>query len=134
MIAKKSVPQKGRKIIKEAKKYIGIAISILAVLGVIFLVVKNFEMINRRAQLENKVLKLTNEIRKLEDQKASLQSQFNETQKEVFIEEQAREKLNLQKQGENAVVIEGVEVEEVDGSKSLTPAGGIIEKIKGIFK
>lgn len=134
MIAKKSVPQKGRKIIKEAKRYIGIAISILAVLGVIFLVVKNFEMINRRAQLEDKVLKLTNEIKKLEEQKASLQTQFNETQKDVFVEEQAREKLNLQKQGENAVVIEGVEVEEANGSKSTTPAGGIIEKIKGVFK
>ena len=85
MIAKKTVPQKNKRIFKEAKKYIEIAISILAVLGVIFLVVKNFEMINRRTQLENKVLKLTNEIRKLEEQKASIQTQFNETQKDVFV-------------------------------------------------
>jgi cell division protein FtsB len=133
MIAKKTVPQKNKRIFKEAKKYIEIAISILAVLGVIFLVVKNFEMINRRTQLENKVLKLTNEIRKLEEQKASIQTQFNETQKDVFVEEQAREKLNLQKQGENAVVIEGVEVEEVNNSKSEN-TGGIIEKIKSVFK
>ena len=133
MIAKKSFPQKNKKFFKEARRYIEIIISILAVLGVIFLVVKNFEMINRRAQLEEKVLKLTNEIKSLEEKKASLQSQFNETQKDVFVEEQAREKLNLQKQGEKAVVIEGMEVGEANKSQS-TSSGGIVEKIKEFFK
>jgi len=133
MIAKKSFPKKNKKFFKEARRYIEIIISILAVLGVIFLVVKNFEMINRRAQLEEKVLKLTNEIKSLEEQKASLQSQFNETQKDVFVEEQAREKLNLQKQGEKAVVIEGMEVGEANKSQS-TSSGGIVEKIKEFFK
>jgi len=117
MITKKKKIKKKKFKAKNLNKVLSLLFSLFLIVGIVYLIGKNFEMFQKRMVLERKVQELRKEVKELEKQKVSLQSMIQETQKGSFIEKEARDKLNLQKKGEKAVVIEGLE-EKQAGEKS----------------
>lgn len=81
---------------------------IFIAIGIIFgllIIVASGKGIIRRLQVEKEIKNLQEEIKKLENKNTELQALIEYFQTESYAERQAREKLNLQKGGERAVII-----------------------------
>lgn len=90
-----------------------------AIFGVIILlVVSNFRIQNKRTELTKKVQELSQEVYSLESQKEKLQTDMSQSESEAYLEQIAREKFNLQKEGETAVVIKKEKSEEDEENKT----------------
>lgn len=75
----------------------------LAVTG--FLVVSNWNINQKRNDLNIKIESLRKEIQDLEDKKSQLESGISQSQSPEYLEEVARESLDLKKPGEDVVVV-----------------------------
>jgi len=75
-------------------------------LGVVgFLVVSNFRISQKRATLDSQIERLKEDIRQVEEKKRQLGAQINQSSSEVYLEKEARERLNLKKPGEEVVTV-----------------------------
>jgi|GEM_PF-6496531 len=84
----------------------GVIIIVLIILGVIhFLIIPNFERYQTRAGLSARIEKLKKEIESLEKRNQELKAEISQAQEENYLEEVAREHLNLKKLGEEVVTI-----------------------------
>jgi|ETN02SMinimDraft_4_1059925.scaffolds.fasta_scaffold272417_2 cell division protein FtsB len=94
-----------------SKPVIAIEVAVLIIFG--FQVGK--EILERRA-IEAEIAHLESEIQKLEYKKDDLGALIDYVQTDAFVEQEAREKLNLAKTGEAVVVIPDVDASAVDSS------------------
>ena len=93
----------------------------LVVLMVGFLVYKNIQLYQHRNQLSSKIDSLREELLALEEKKKFLEGGLSEEERQIFIEEEARDKLNLQKEGEKAVAFILPEIGENEDEKQRSP-------------
>ncbi len=70
-----------------------------------FLVVSNWNINQKRNDLNTKIESLRKEIQDLEEKKVELQAGINQSQSSEYLEEVARESLDLKKPGEDVVVV-----------------------------
>lgn len=75
----------------------------VAVIGLLF--VSNWRLSQKRTELNSRIEVLKQEIGVLEKQNQELKTKISESQKESFLEKEAREKFNLKKPGEEVVVV-----------------------------
>lgn len=76
---------------------------ILIIVG--FLVVSNVRISSKRAMLNSQRDQLMKQIQELEAKKQQLVTQLYQSGQEEYLEKEARETLNLQKPGEEVVVV-----------------------------
>ena len=90
---------------------------ILCVAG--FLIVANINIWHKKQQLSSKVASLQKEIKNIEDNNNKLQQGIASQSDDQYIEKVAREELDLQKPGEQAVsfIDQKIDVQEVDTAK-----------------
>lgn len=84
----------------------------LALTVIYFLIISNFRMSQKRSALELKIKDLGQQIQDIKNRNKGLKAGLFQDKKEEHLEEIAREKLNLQKQGEKVVVIQKIESKE----------------------
>ena len=77
------------------------------------LIVADWRTNKKRAELNLQLGTLQRELQDLEEQRQSLQAQISQVADESYLEEEAREKFNLKKPGEEVVTILPAEDEEV---------------------
>ena len=70
-----------------------------------FLVVSNWKINQKRAEYNAQIENLQEQLQELETKRQQLQSQISQTSGEAYLEEQARERLNLKKPGEEVVSV-----------------------------
>jgi len=105
-----------------------LAIVIFGVIG--FLIFSNWKINKQRIELAERIENIKKEITALEQKKQGLEAAASESFKESYLEEVAREQLNLKKPGEEVVAIlspEEEEKQEIKEEKSLWQR--ILEKI-----
>ncbi len=95
----------------------------LVALGLIgFLIFYNLKIYQRRSELTSRIEELQRKIKDLEKEKEFLESGISQAEREEYIEKIAKERLNLQKEGERAVSFvlpEGKEKKEQEGQNSF---------------
>lgn len=98
---------KYNKIQKQARQRLIFSIVFGFILAVIvgFLVISNLRINDKRAELNEQRDYLQKQLRELEAKRDQLQAQISETNQEDYLETEARERLNLQKPGEEVVAI-----------------------------
>ena len=97
-----------------------LGILILAAIG--FLVFSNLQINKRRTELTLRLESLKKEIEILVEKNQELTAKISKTQKESYLEKEARERLNLKKPGEEMVVVlspEKSEENETEEKKSF---------------
>jgi cell division protein FtsB len=90
----------------KAKKLIGIATWVL----VIFLIISTVKNIGRVGSINSAVQKEKEKIEKMKEENVRLEAEIAQTQGEVFIEKQIRNKLGLAKEGESIVILPDAEI------------------------
>lgn len=101
--------------------------SILIIVG--FLVVANWQIVQKRAEYDATLRDLVEQKQLLETKRLELQTQISQTDQESYLEEQARERFNLKKSGEEVVAILPAEGEEGEGiEKGFW--GKLLDKLK----
>lgn len=88
---------------------------ILTILG--FLAVSNIRISQRRAALNSQIDKLKAEVKAAKEKKQELQAQVNQSLQGEYLEQEAREKLNLKKPGEEVVTVLPAETNKTDEPK-----------------
>lgn len=76
---------------------------ILLVIG--FLVISNWKINQKRTELSFQIEALKKEIQILEKKKQELEAGISQTEKEEYLEKEARERLDLKKPGEEVVAV-----------------------------
>ncbi|MFC1789537.1 septum formation initiator family protein [Patescibacteria group bacterium] len=100
MLAKKTNKKKLETII------FSIVLIVLAISIVGFLVISNWKITQKRNNLNIKIESLKQEIQELEEKNSELKDGVNQTQSEEYLEQVAREQLNLKKPNEEVVAIQ----------------------------
>lgn len=77
------------------------------------LIVSNWKINKKRTEYITQLKILQEQMQELELKKEQLQAQIFQTSEEEYLEEQAREKFNLKKPGEEVVVVLPAEEEEI---------------------
>ena len=72
---------------------------------VLFLVVSNYRINQKRMELGSRVDELRKEIQALEMRRQSLEVKVSQSDQESYLEKEARERFNLKKPGEEVVAI-----------------------------
>ena len=82
-----------------------IVLGVLFVAVIGFLVISNWRVSKKRTDLETQIKSLQEQLKTLEDKKVKLEAGISVGESQVFLEEQAREKLGLKKHGEEVVTV-----------------------------
>ena len=86
-----------------------------------FLAVSNYRISQKKSALNSRLDQLKSEIQEIEAKKQELQAKLNQSSQEDYLEKEAREKFNLQKPGEEVVVVlpadEGSKPEQTEKPK-----------------
>lgn len=92
---------------KETKQSIAFPLVLIALvlLLVVFLAVSNFRISQKRVQLNAQIESLQQEISDLQAKKFSLEVQTLQSSQESYLEQEARERFNLKKPGEQVVTV-----------------------------
>jgi len=113
--------------------YALLGILIIAIIG--FLIFANLKINQKRSKLSSQIESLKNQIRVLEERKKELQAGISYQKSEEYLEEIAREKLNLKNPGEGVIafVKEETEREEIKEKKKffekfLAPVRSLLQK------
>jgi cell division protein FtsL len=77
-----------------------------------FLIISNWQMGQKRAELNLRLETLQKELQSLEERRDALQAQISQTSQESYLEEEAREKFNLKKPGEEVATVLPAQEEE----------------------
>ncbi len=97
---------------KKEKKVLVNLIFIFFLVISVFLIYKNIEIYKQQKRVAPRIDHLKARIIELEEEKDFLEKGISEKQKEFFIEREARDNLNLQREGEKAVAFIFPEIEE----------------------
>jgi len=112
--------------------FLKIFIGILALVLLVLLGFSNYKLKGRRKQLNSQVSDLKQQIQELEEKKKQLEPMVTEDSNGEYLEEIARDQLNLRKPGEKVVIVKKEEAEQEE--PELQPEKGwwqkIIERIK----
>ncbi len=92
--------------------FFSVLISVLVLTVVGFLVVANYRISQKRSLLNARIDQLQEEVRAMQEKKQQLEAQLNQSAQEEYLEREAREKLNLQKPGEEVVMVLPEQTEE----------------------
>jgi cell division protein FtsL len=95
-----------------------------------FLIISNLKINQKRAELNAQIERLKEETQTLEEKNQKLKATISESEKEDYLEKEARERLGLKKPGEEAVVIlpsKNNEKENIQEKKNFLEK--ILEKI-----
>ncbi len=101
------------------KKYVLHIVGFLILCMAVFLIVTNINIHHKKKQLSVKVLSLQQQIKDIEQNNNQLQWGIENADDSQYIEKSAREELDLQKSGEQAVsfIIPKIDIQEVDTAK-----------------
>jgi cell division protein FtsB len=119
--------KKNEKRFKKIKHWISLIASfsagVLLVVFISWLIIGNLTMIKRRGDLQERIESLKEEIKELEERKSYFQAQISQIEDEEYLEEVAKNELDLRKEGETVVDFvleeEPEEEEEKDEDSSL---------------
>jgi cell division protein FtsL len=100
-----------------------LGIGLLAI--VIFLVVSNWKISQKRTEMNETIQNLKNQIQTLETKQAKLTAQVAQSQSPDNLEKVAREDLNMQRPGEEVIVVKPASTTEPQVSQ---PAKNIWQK------
>ena len=100
MLAKKVKNKKARETLLFSVIFVLLFFSVTG-----FLVVSNWNINQKRNDLNTKIESLRKEVQDLEERKVQLQAGINQSQSQEYLEEVARESLDLKKPGEDVVVV-----------------------------
>lgn len=108
-------------------------LGILALLVVGFLVFSNWKISQRRTDLTVRIETLRKEIQTLEEKNQQLRAGISQAGTESYLEKEARERLGLQKAGEEVVgiIFSGESEEEKPEKKSLWQR--ILDPVRNFF-
>ena len=87
---------------EKAKKPL-ILLALILIFFTVFLAISNFKINQKKTELDSELQSLENKAKELEQKKNLLESQISQSQNQEYLEEVAREQLNLQKEGEKVV-------------------------------
>jgi cell division protein FtsB len=93
-----------RKKIKKDLVFGGI-VTLLVFIVIVFLIVSNFKINQRRTDLKDQLQVLQEQYQFLLKQKEELESQTSQTSSQDYLEIEARENFNLKKPGEEVVAV-----------------------------
>ena len=121
---------------KKSKKRVTQSIFLLILLGILavgvigFLAISSFKISQKRTKLTNQIESLRNQIQELEQRKIKLEAQISYQKSEEYLEEVARDTLNLKSPGEQGIAFikEEMEETEVEEKKSF------FEKVLDFFE
>jgi len=99
-----------------------LGVLIFTVIG--FLIVSNWRINQKRTEYNAQLEILRTELQALETKRQQLQAQIYQTSEESYLEEEARERFNLKKPGEEVVIILPAEEED-----SAEQEKGFLEKV-----
>ncbi|OGZ28276.1 MAG: hypothetical protein A2562_04345 [Candidatus Nealsonbacteria bacterium RIFOXYD1_FULL_39_11] len=102
---------------------------IIMVLAIIFLSLTNWKIYQRKANLNEKIAELQGEISVLEERKIELSGLISYVQSDDYVEQVARDQLNMKRPGEEVVVIQDDKKDSGDKEREV----GWWEKLKSIF-
>jgi len=134
MVAKIKKTKKAR-FAREARRgsrqniFFSVLLGMLLLVVVGFLIVSNWRINQKRTEYTAQIKVLQAELQALETKRQQLQAQISQTSEGEYLEEQARETLNLKKQGEEVVKVLPAE-EETTGEPSKGFWGKVWDKIK----
>ena len=99
---------------KKESLFFSILLGVLVFVVIGFLIVSNLRINQRRNELNSQLRSLQQELQILEVKKTQLESGLSESLEESYLEEEARERFNLKKPGEEVVAVLPAEEEEGD--------------------
>jgi len=108
-----------------------IVLVMVVVFFVAFFVITNWRINKRRAELKERITELREEVRIMEEKNAELKERKERTESDEYIEEVAREQLELKKPGEEVVVIQKPASVEDDSGEARKESWW--DKIKSIW-
>ena len=108
--------------------FFSILLGALILVVVTFLIVSNWKINQKRAEYNVQLENLQEQLQLLEIKRQQLQAQTSQTSEEEYLEEQAREKFNLKKPGEEVVAVLPPEEEGEEPEKGFL--GKFWDKIK----
>ena len=109
--------------------FFSVLLGVLLLVVVGFLIVSNWRINQKRTEYQAQIEVLQAELQALEIKRQQLQSQISQTSEGEYLEEQARETLNLKKQGEEVVKVLPAE-EETTGEPKKGFWRKVWDKIK----
>lgn len=99
-----------------------LGVLVLVVIG--FLVISNLKINQRRTELTSQFEDLKQQLQELKERKAYLEGRISESAQEEYLEEVAREELNLQQSGEQVVAF----TKEEEKAGEIEKEKGFLEK------
>lgn len=97
---------------KKESLFFSILLGVLVFIVIGFLIVSNWRINQRRTELNSQLQSLQQELQDLESEKAQLESGLLKISEESNLEEEARERFNLKKEGEEVVAVLPAEEED----------------------
>ena len=124
--------RKNKRTKSESKEslFFSVILTIIFFVVIGFLVVSNIKISQKKNRLNARIEILRQEVQGLELKKHKLESQISQTEMESYLEEQARERFNLKKPGEEVVAFTKQESEENNQQEQKTFWQKVLEKLK----
>jgi cell division protein FtsB len=124
--------KKNKRAKSESKEslFFSVILTIIFFVVIGFLVVSNIKISQKKNALNARIEVLRQEVQELQQKKHKLESQISQTDMESYLEEQARERFNLKKPGEEVVAFTKQKSEERDQQEQKTFWQKIREKLK----
>lgn len=134
---KSSRPPKFRRNLVRVRQtiFFSTLIGCLVLLVIGFLVFSNLKISQKRAELTARIESLKKEIQILEEKNEELQAGISQGSSQTFLEKEARERLGLQKSGEQMVVVlppEGSEEEKTKEQKNFWQR--LLDPVRNFFE
>ena len=109
--------------------FFSVILTIIFFVVIGFLIVSNIKISQKKNALNARIEILRQEVLELQQKKHKLESQISQTDMESYLEEQARERFNLKKPGEEVVAFYKQESEERNQQEQKT----FWQKVLGFF-
>jgi cell division protein FtsB len=106
-------------------------LGILVVAAIVFLVYSNIKISEKRARLTEQLQSLKEQVQELEERKRELQAGVSYQGSEEYLEEVARERLNLKAEGEEVVAFL---TQENENKEDQEESKGIVDRILETLK
>jgi cell division protein FtsB len=101
------IPKKIKKRKADSSLFFTVTLGLVCLTAIVFLVASNWKMGQRTGTLNSQVENLKAQINDLEQKKADLENGISQSQSQEYPEQVARNDLNMQKPGEEALVVKG---------------------------
>ena len=87
------------------KIFFSILLGVVPLVVMVFLIVSNFRINQKRMELNSRIEELKQEVQATEEEIQALQAQISQSGQESYLEKEARERFNLKKPGEEVVKV-----------------------------